>query len=85
MPSMGLEPTISAFEPAKTVHALDYAATVIGHKSVTNSRKTEYVSNEVMIFRVDTNTDNKMASGNSCASCYGSSCLCAKGSISRAL
>jgi hypothetical protein len=30
MPSVGLEPTIPAFERAKTVHALDRAATVIG-------------------------------------------------------
>jgi hypothetical protein len=29
MPRMGLEPTIPAFERAKTVHALDRAATVI--------------------------------------------------------
>jgi hypothetical protein len=30
MPRVGLEPTIPVFEPAKTVHALDRAATVIG-------------------------------------------------------
>jgi hypothetical protein len=30
MPRVGLEPTIAAFEGAKTVHALDRAATVIG-------------------------------------------------------
>jgi hypothetical protein len=30
MPSMGFEPTISVLERAKTVHALDRAATVIG-------------------------------------------------------
>jgi hypothetical protein len=30
MPSVGIEPTIPAFERAKTVHALDRAATVIG-------------------------------------------------------
>jgi hypothetical protein len=30
MPLEGFEPTISAFEPAKTVHALDGAATLIG-------------------------------------------------------
>jgi hypothetical protein len=30
MPRLGLEPTIPAFERAKTVHALDRAATVIG-------------------------------------------------------
>jgi hypothetical protein len=33
MPLVGLEPTIPAFERAKTVHALDRAATVIGDKS----------------------------------------------------
>jgi hypothetical protein len=32
MPSVGFEPTIPAFERAKTVHALDRAATVIGIK-----------------------------------------------------
>jgi hypothetical protein len=31
MPSVGFEPTIPAFEGAKTVHALDLAATVIGN------------------------------------------------------
>jgi Na+-transporting methylmalonyl-CoA/oxaloacetate decarboxylase gamma subunit len=30
MPRVGFEPTIPAFERAKTVHALDRAATVIG-------------------------------------------------------
>jgi hypothetical protein len=30
MPQVGLEPTITASERAKTVHALDRAATVIG-------------------------------------------------------
>jgi hypothetical protein len=30
MPRVGLEPTIPAFERAKTVHALDRAATVVG-------------------------------------------------------
>jgi hypothetical protein len=30
MPRVGLEPTIPVFERAKTVHALDRAATVIG-------------------------------------------------------
>jgi hypothetical protein len=32
MPSVGFEPTIPAFERAKTVHALDRAATVMGVK-----------------------------------------------------
>jgi hypothetical protein len=32
MPWVGFEPTIPAFERAKTVHALDHAATVIGKK-----------------------------------------------------
>jgi hypothetical protein len=31
MPRVGFEPTIPAFERAKTVHALDRAATVIGN------------------------------------------------------
>jgi hypothetical protein len=30
MPWVGFEPTISVFEQAKTVHALDRAVTVIG-------------------------------------------------------
>jgi hypothetical protein len=33
MPWVGFEPTIPAFKRAKTVHALDRAATVIGRKS----------------------------------------------------
>jgi hypothetical protein len=32
MPQVGFEPTIPAFEPAKMVHALDRAASVIGQK-----------------------------------------------------
>jgi hypothetical protein len=31
MPRVGFEPTIPVFERAKTVHALDCAATVIGY------------------------------------------------------
>jgi hypothetical protein len=31
MPRVGFEPTIPVFERAKTVHALDRAATVIGN------------------------------------------------------
>jgi hypothetical protein len=34
------EPTIPAFERAKTVHALDRAATVIGSRSIRSSEKT---------------------------------------------
>jgi hypothetical protein len=33
MPQVGFEPTISVFELAKTVHALDCRATVIGKLS----------------------------------------------------
>jgi hypothetical protein len=33
MPRVGFEPTIPAFERAKTVHSLDRAATVIGNSS----------------------------------------------------
>jgi hypothetical protein len=32
MPQVGLEPTISVFERAKTDHAFDRAATVIGEQ-----------------------------------------------------
>jgi hypothetical protein len=53
------------------------------YKSIMDSRKTEYVSDEVMtIFRLDTATDVRIASGDSCASCCGSSCRCAVGSMS---
>jgi hypothetical protein len=38
MPQDGFEPTITMFEQAKTVHALDRAATVIG--------KINYISNK---------------------------------------
>jgi hypothetical protein len=31
MPQVRFEPTIPVFQPAKTVHALDRAATVTGH------------------------------------------------------
>jgi hypothetical protein len=34
MPGVGFEPTIPAFERAKTVHALDLVATVIGGMDV---------------------------------------------------
>jgi hypothetical protein len=43
MPRVGFEPTIPVFEQAKTVHALDRAATVIGthyiHKHEFNTPK----------------------------------------------
>jgi hypothetical protein len=35
MPQIGFEPTIPMFEWAKTVHALDRAAIVIGEKNIT--------------------------------------------------
>jgi hypothetical protein len=40
---VGYEPTIPAFERAKTVHALDRAATVIGTHVIT-SDKFEWIS-----------------------------------------
>jgi hypothetical protein len=36
MPRVGFEPKIPAFERAKTVHALDRAATVIGSEDGTD-------------------------------------------------
>jgi hypothetical protein len=39
MPRVGFEPTISMFERAKTVHALDHAATVIDHSNLMEEDK----------------------------------------------
>jgi hypothetical protein len=39
MPWVGLEPTLAAFERAKTVHALDRAATVNGQSSFNTPQK----------------------------------------------
>jgi hypothetical protein len=45
MPLVGLELTTPVFERAKTVHALDCTATVIGyHKTIENSLMTMYVT-----------------------------------------
>jgi hypothetical protein len=38
MPRVGFEPMSSAFEQAKTVHALDRAATVIGERKYTERK-----------------------------------------------
>jgi hypothetical protein len=45
MPQVGLETTISAFERAKTVHALDRAVTVIGLLSI-----VDYLSEYLQVF-----------------------------------
>jgi hypothetical protein len=42
MPWEGFEPTISAFEWAKTVHAIDRAAIAIGNKIKRGTRKETY-------------------------------------------
>jgi hypothetical protein len=42
MPQVGLEPTIPVFERAKTVHALDRAATVIGNCSLTQLKNAAH-------------------------------------------
>jgi hypothetical protein len=39
MPRVGFEPTIPAFERAKTVHALDRTASVIGTVNVYKTKK----------------------------------------------
>jgi hypothetical protein len=46
MPRVGFEPTIPVFERAKTNHALDHAATVIGkaHKNPQNNAVLDIVS-----------------------------------------
>jgi hypothetical protein len=43
MPWVVFEPTISAFEWAKTFHALDRAATVIGRKMYQNNEKPKLI------------------------------------------
>jgi hypothetical protein len=40
---MGFEPTIPVFEQAKTFHALDVAATIIGKYSVSNSKSVSAI------------------------------------------
>jgi hypothetical protein len=40
MPQVGFEPTNSVFERAKTVHALDRAATVLGTTTTTTTTTT---------------------------------------------
>jgi hypothetical protein len=42
MPRVGFEPTIPVFQRAKTVHASDLAATVIGHTSHINIYISKY-------------------------------------------
>jgi hypothetical protein len=39
MPQVEFEPTVSVFERAKTAHALDRAATVIGADRICNSKE----------------------------------------------
>jgi hypothetical protein len=55
MPSVGLEPTIPAFERAKTVHALDRTATVIGkemlRKGISVINFTHYNNLEMLCLR----------------------------------
>jgi hypothetical protein len=43
MPRVGFEPTITVFERAKTFHALDGAATVIGLVYIKNYKHTDSV------------------------------------------
>jgi hypothetical protein len=58
MPRVGFEPKIPAFERAKTVHALDCAATVIGLWNVANRnmlylimlQKTCHLSSRLLLF-----------------------------------
>jgi hypothetical protein len=42
MPGVGIEPTIPGFERAKTVHASDRAATVIGSKIYTKGKANSF-------------------------------------------
>jgi uncharacterized membrane protein len=51
MPVVGFEPTIPMFKQAKTVHALDNAATVIGIKAVYGYQNgCCFLKNEILRF-----------------------------------
>jgi hypothetical protein len=52
MPRVVFEPTIPAFERAKTVHALDRAATVIGNMKPTFLKIIEYIERLVGVFHL---------------------------------
>jgi hypothetical protein len=62
MPLVGFEPTIPAFERAKTVHALDRAATVIGHKRTILATKLVW-SRDIFIFASHTKLNNQTGKG----------------------
>jgi hypothetical protein len=51
MPLVGFEPTIPAFEQAKTFHALDSAATVISPTSTTGINITTTTPTITRIYR----------------------------------
>jgi hypothetical protein len=50
MPRVGFKPTIPAFERAKTVHALDRAATVIGGSRIIRRKNREKYQNYFLLF-----------------------------------
>jgi hypothetical protein len=54
MPSVGFEPTIPVFERAKTIYALDRAATVIGMVLV-----YEYSSHRVLLLDIKNSSDEE--------------------------
>jgi hypothetical protein len=64
MPWVGFEPMIPAFEWAKTVHALDRAATVIDQKTALTSKKTQIyqllVFTEIVTISSETCFSNKL-------------------------
>jgi hypothetical protein len=48
MPWMGIEPTIPVFERVRTVHALDCAATVIGHLTTSALRMCAFCPKSII-------------------------------------
>jgi hypothetical protein len=62
MPRMGLEPTTPAFERAKTVHALDRTATVIGY----NNRLVIRISNILVLKLQAMKRDSNRSTVGSC-------------------
>jgi hypothetical protein len=53
MPRVGFEPTIPVFERAKTVHALDHAATVIGKGSSIAPKLLQSIGRQYFISRLN--------------------------------
>jgi hypothetical protein len=61
MPWMGFEPTISAFERAKTVHALDRASTELLQICINDVGRFEWVEDRTHVSRIAAEEQQKRA------------------------